>query len=193
LRQAGFDELRPQYHLLPASNWMNDPNGPIYFSRPLSQFHQYNPKAPCWREHERDCSKRTWSIGITSQLRCHLTVGDAAIESRPSLELAVTRRRGESQLARDANRPCPTVVACAQFMFPTRRLGLYCGTCDSGRESKSDRWDRHPNSTRQQVICGRNSSEAQLDAKLAGGFFSDLKKSGSAASLHSPEAAEMPS
>jgi beta-fructofuranosidase len=25
------DPRRPQFHLLPARNWMNDPNGPIYF------------------------------------------------------------------------------------------------------------------------------------------------------------------
>ena len=25
------DPMRPQFHLLPARNWMNDPNGPIYF------------------------------------------------------------------------------------------------------------------------------------------------------------------
>ena len=23
--------LRPQYHLLPAANWMNDPNGPVFY------------------------------------------------------------------------------------------------------------------------------------------------------------------
>lgn len=25
------DPLRPQFHLLPAANWMNDPNGPMYW------------------------------------------------------------------------------------------------------------------------------------------------------------------
>ncbi len=24
------DKFRPGYHLLPPSNWLNDPNGPIY-------------------------------------------------------------------------------------------------------------------------------------------------------------------
>jgi beta-fructofuranosidase len=42
------DELRPQYHLLPASNWMNDPNGPIYVRGRYHMFHQYNPKAAVW-------------------------------------------------------------------------------------------------------------------------------------------------
>ncbi len=42
------DPLRPQYHLLPASNWMNDPNGPIYVRGRYHMFHQYNPKGAVW-------------------------------------------------------------------------------------------------------------------------------------------------
>ena len=42
------DSLRPQYHLMPASNWMNDPNGPIYFRGRYHMFHQYNPKGAVW-------------------------------------------------------------------------------------------------------------------------------------------------
>jgi beta-fructofuranosidase len=42
------DPLRPQYHLLPAHNWMNDPNGPIYFRDRYHMFHQYNPQGAIW-------------------------------------------------------------------------------------------------------------------------------------------------
>lgn len=42
------DPLRPQYHLLPAHNWMNDPNGPIYFRGRYHMFHQYNPQGAIW-------------------------------------------------------------------------------------------------------------------------------------------------
>src|SRR5215471_10017504 len=42
------DPLRPQYHLLPAHNWMNDPNGPIFYRGRYHMFHQYNPKAATW-------------------------------------------------------------------------------------------------------------------------------------------------
>src|ERR1035437_4341445 len=30
-QQLASDPRRPQFHLLPAANWMNDPNGPIYW------------------------------------------------------------------------------------------------------------------------------------------------------------------
>src|SRR5581483_12182225 len=42
------DPQRPQYHLMPAANWMNDPNGPIYWKGKYHMFHQYNPHAAVW-------------------------------------------------------------------------------------------------------------------------------------------------
>jgi beta-fructofuranosidase len=42
------DPLRPQFHLLPAKNWMNDPNGPIFWKGAYHMFYQYNPGAPVW-------------------------------------------------------------------------------------------------------------------------------------------------
>jgi beta-fructofuranosidase len=49
LRQRmAADPLRPQFHLLPAQNWMNDPNGPIYWKGRYHMFFQYNPHAAVW-------------------------------------------------------------------------------------------------------------------------------------------------
>jgi len=42
------DPLRPQCHLLPAKNWMNDPNGPIFWKGHYHMFYQYNPGAAVW-------------------------------------------------------------------------------------------------------------------------------------------------
>ena len=42
------DPLRPQFHLLPAKNWMNDPNGPIFWNGMYHMFFQYNPNAAVW-------------------------------------------------------------------------------------------------------------------------------------------------
>jgi beta-fructofuranosidase len=47
-RKLASDPLRPQYHLLPAHNWMNDPNGPIFFRDRYHMFHQYNPQGAVW-------------------------------------------------------------------------------------------------------------------------------------------------
>jgi beta-fructofuranosidase len=47
-RKLRSDSMRPQFHLLPASNWMNDPNGPIFFRGRYHMFYQYNPNAAVW-------------------------------------------------------------------------------------------------------------------------------------------------
>jgi len=42
------DPRRPQFHLLPAANWMNDPNGPIFWKGQYHMFFQYNPNGAFW-------------------------------------------------------------------------------------------------------------------------------------------------
>lgn len=47
-QRLSSDPLRPQFHLLPARNWMNDPNGPIYINGLYHMFFQYNPLGATW-------------------------------------------------------------------------------------------------------------------------------------------------
>jgi beta-fructofuranosidase len=42
------DPLRPQFHLLPRANWMNDPCAPRFFRGKYHMFFQYNPGAAVW-------------------------------------------------------------------------------------------------------------------------------------------------
>jgi beta-fructofuranosidase len=43
-----LDPLRPEYHLMPQHNWMNDPNGPIWWKGQYHLFYQLNPHAAVW-------------------------------------------------------------------------------------------------------------------------------------------------
>ncbi|KAK2767673.1 hypothetical protein FQN54_003831 [Arachnomyces sp. PD_36] len=44
-----YEELyRPQYHFTPAENWMNDPNGLLYYNDVYHLFYQYNPGGDTW-------------------------------------------------------------------------------------------------------------------------------------------------
>jgi beta-fructofuranosidase len=45
---VAHDPLRPEYHLLPPHNWMNDPNGPIWWKGKYHMFYQLNPHAAVW-------------------------------------------------------------------------------------------------------------------------------------------------
>jgi beta-fructofuranosidase len=42
------DHLRPRYHVMPPSGWMNDPNGPFEQNNRYHLFYQFNPSAPVW-------------------------------------------------------------------------------------------------------------------------------------------------
>src|ERR1700722_16143940 len=42
------EDYRPQFHFTPARNWMNDPNGPIYYAGEYHLFYQYNPLGNEW-------------------------------------------------------------------------------------------------------------------------------------------------
>jgi beta-fructofuranosidase len=55
------DPLRPQFHLLPAKNWMNDPNGPIYWKGGYHMFFQYNPNAAVWGDMH-------WAHAVSSDM-----------------------------------------------------------------------------------------------------------------------------
>ena len=55
------DPRRPQFHLLPAANWMNDPNGPIYWNSQYHMFFQYNPNGPYWGDMH-------WAHAVSSDM-----------------------------------------------------------------------------------------------------------------------------
>ncbi|MEH0544985.1 GH32 C-terminal domain-containing protein [Streptomyces sp. B21-105] len=42
------ERYRPQFHFTPAQNWMNDPNGLIYYKGRYHLFFQYNPSGNSW-------------------------------------------------------------------------------------------------------------------------------------------------
>ena len=42
------ETYRPQFHFTPAQNWMNDPNGLVYYKGEYHLFYQYNPFGDTW-------------------------------------------------------------------------------------------------------------------------------------------------
>jgi beta-fructofuranosidase len=74
-RKLANDPMRPQFHLLPAKNWMNDPNGPIYFNEKYHMFFQYNPQAAVWGD-------MSWNHAVSSDM-LHWTHLPLALTSTP--------------------------------------------------------------------------------------------------------------
>ena len=42
------EQYRPQFHFSPATDWMNDPNGLIYYKGVYNLYYQYNPTGTTW-------------------------------------------------------------------------------------------------------------------------------------------------
>jgi beta-fructofuranosidase len=69
------DPERPQFHLLPAKNWMNDPNGPIFFNGKYHMFFQYNPLAAVWGD-------MSWNHAVSNDM-LHWTHEPVALTPTP--------------------------------------------------------------------------------------------------------------
>jgi beta-fructofuranosidase len=63
-RRLAADPQRPQYHFLPKANWVNDPNGPIFWRGYYHLFYQYSstidPQGPKYWGHARSKDMAYW-------------------------------------------------------------------------------------------------------------------------------------
>ena len=42
------EPFRPQFHFTPIANWLNDPNGLVYYAGEYHMFYQYHPESTLW-------------------------------------------------------------------------------------------------------------------------------------------------
>jgi beta-fructofuranosidase len=124
LAQNGFEDRlardpnRPQFHLLPAKNWMNDPNGPIYFKGNYHMFFQYNPLAAVWGD-------MSWNHAISKDM-IHWTHLSVALSPTPGSPDAFG------------------VFSGSAMQVGERVYMVYTGTQLSSREAATIRGDKNP-------------------------------------------------
>ena len=109
---ASYQEpFRPQFHFTPAQNWMNDPNGLVYYKGEYHLFYQHNPFGNTW-------GHMSWGHAVSRDLVHwkHLPVAIAEDEGREAIfsGSAVVDHRNTSGFGTRRNPPMVAVYTSAR-------------------------------------------------------------------------------
>ncbi|HEU5429794.1 MAG TPA: GH32 C-terminal domain-containing protein [Actinocrinis sp.] len=117
---AYHEPYRPQYHFTPAQNWMNDPNGLIYYHGQYNLFFQYNPSGSSWGNIE-------WGHAVSTDL-VHWTEQPVAIPQDAGEYVfsgsVVYDKTNSSGLGTALNPPLVAVYTSAQKATGVQRQAL---------------------------------------------------------------------
>jgi levanase len=103
------ENYRPQFHFSPAENWMNDPNGLIYYKGVYNLYYQYNPTGNTWGDMSWGHATSTDLVHWTQQPLAIAGSADEAIFSGS----AVLDSTNSSGFGTAANPPLVAVYTSA--------------------------------------------------------------------------------
>jgi fructan beta-fructosidase len=125
-RAEGPDERRPLYHFTPPRNFINDPNGLVYFDGEYHLFYQHNPEGDRW-------GHMSWGHAVSRDLMRweHLPI---ALREEAGVMIfsgsAVVDSRNTSGLGRPGNPPMVAIYTGAGRGKQTQNLA---SSLDRGR------------------------------------------------------------
>ena len=124
---ASYQEpFRPQFHFTPAQNWMNDPNGLVYYKGEYHLFYQHNPFGNTW-------GHMSWGHAVSRDLVHwkHLPVAIAEEGSEAIFSgSAVVDHRNTSGFGTRRN---PPMVAIYTSAYPDDQEQSLAYSTDRGR------------------------------------------------------------
>ncbi len=120
---------RPQFHFTPAKNWMNDPNGLVYYKGEYHLFYQYNPFGSQW-------GHMSWGHAVSRDL-VHWHELPVAIPEQGDEQVfsgsAVVDKHNTSGLGTRANPPMVAIYTAAK---PGSQAQALAYSTDRGRTFK---------------------------------------------------------
>lgn len=130
------EQYRPQFHFTPEKNWMNDPNGLVFYQGEYHLFYQYNPFGNTW-------GHMSWGHAVSRDL-LHWQHLPVALPEENGVMIfsgsAVVDRTNTSGLCRSADpRDASCLVAIYTGHTATRQTQNIASSNDRGRT-----WTKYP-------------------------------------------------
>jgi fructan beta-fructosidase len=114
-----MEPFRPQYHYTPEKNWMNDPNGMVFYEGEYHLFYQYNPAGDKW-------GHMSWGHAVSPDM-VHWTHLPLALPEADSVMIfsgsAVVDWKNSSGFGKDGR---PPLVAVYTGFRTTDRVQFQC-------------------------------------------------------------------
>ena len=129
------EPFRPQFHYTPAKNWMNDPNGLVYYKGEYHLFYQYNPFGSQW-------GHMSWGHAVSRDLVHWRELPVAIPEMGDELVFsgsAVVDKENTSGLGTERNPPMVAIYTAAK---PGSQAQALAYSTDRGRTFK--RYEGNP-------------------------------------------------
>lgn len=145
------ESLRPQFHFSSATNWINDPNGLVFYEGTYHLFFQHNPSGINW-------GNMTWGHAVSPDLVHWTQVADALKPDRLGTMFsgsAVVDWHNSSAFGAGSNKPLVAMYTAAGGTSPESK-GKQFSQCIAFSNDKGLTWTKYDQNPVITHIAGEN-------------------------------------